>query len=73
MMGTLCLSAMSRISLRWAGEKTEPQGLEGELTMMAAVLWSMRDSMWPKSTIQSWSGSRSYSRVWIPKPAERVV
>jgi len=72
-MGTLYISATARICLRWAGENTLPQGLDGELTTIAAVFSSMRDSMCRRSTSQSLSGRRLYSRVSISKPAESVV
>jgi hypothetical protein len=47
--------------------KTLPQGLEGLLTMIAAVFSSIRDSIWCRSTSQPWSGRRLYSLVSIPE------
>lgn len=55
-MGTLCLSATARMSWRWPLEYTEPQGLEGLLTTIAAVSASINDSMWSKSASQWRSG-----------------
>merc|ERR1711892_470480 len=53
MIGTLYSSAIARICLICAGEKTLPQGFDGELTTIAAVFSSIRDSMCRRSTSQS--------------------
>ena len=44
MIGSLLFSAIARMSCRCFAEKTEPQGFDGLLTIIHAVLWSIKDS-----------------------------